>query len=291
MATAMDDKAASRRTALLTGIAGLGAAATSFAPSAQAQTPTESTFDRVIRTKTIRVAFRTGSQPFFTKDLARGGWTGALVELTNSLAKDLDCKVEIVEDATAVTSIIGLQTGRIDLTFGLSPSPQRALTIDFTASLFDHPFGIIARQGFTADTWAKLNDRDVRIAATIGTLEEQAVKSFAPNATLSGFQTRDDLLLATGSGRVDCGVFAALLGLTAAQRNPAAGTFHMISQPRVSLPSCAGVPKDKDGRWRELLNASLLFYKGIGQIELWLLKALEAEGVNRDAIPDGLFPA
>ncbi len=291
MAQIDDGKAASRRTALLAGVTGMGAAATLLAPGARAQTPAESTFDRVTRSKTIRVGFRTGSQPFFTKDLAGGGWTGALVEMTDSLAKDLGCKVEIVEDASAVNSIIGLQTDRIDLTFGLSPSPQRALTIDFTNSLFDHPFGIIARPGFAADTWAKLNDGKVRIAATIGTLEEQAVRSFAPKAALSGFQTRDELLLATGSGRVDCGVFAALLGLTAAQRNPAAGTFHMIGQPRVSLPSCAGVPKDKDGRWRELLNASLLFYKGVGQIELWLLKALEAEGVKRDAIPDGLFPA
>lgn len=250
----------------------------------------ESTYERVLRTKTVRVGLRPGDLPNFAKDLATRQWVGACIDLMNTMATDLGgLRVEWVEEAAAANNIVSLQTGRIDLTFGLAPTPQRALAVDFTNSLFDHPYGIIARPGFNAASWADLDKPGVKLAVNIGTSEEAAAKAFAPKAVLSGFRTRDEVLMALSSGRVDGGVFAALLGLVAVKRNPAAGSFRMISSPRIALPSAIGVPKERDARWRELINACLAYYRGIGRIDLWFVDAMARQGIQREDIPDGIF--
>ena len=61
------------------GIAGLtatGLAATAFIGSARAQPANESTFDRVNRTKVLRIAALPGELPYFHKDIATGEWSG-----------------------------------------------------------------------------------------------------------------------------------------------------------------------------------------------------------------------
>ena len=45
--------------------------------SANAQPANETTFDRVRRTKTLRIAALPGELPYFQKDLASGEWSGA----------------------------------------------------------------------------------------------------------------------------------------------------------------------------------------------------------------------
>jgi polar amino acid transport system substrate-binding protein len=207
----------------------------------------------------------------------------------SDMAGQLAMNVEWVEEAAASNNILSLQTGKIDLTFGLSVTPTRALAIDFTSPLFNHPFGIIGIPGFTAKSWADINKPTVKIAVNIGTSEELAARLFAPKAQISGFKSRDDLLLAVSSKRVDCGVFAALLGMVAAKRNPNAGRFMLLSNPAISLPSCMGVRKERDARWRELVNACVAYYRGTGQIQKWYEDALKLQGINPEDIPDGVF--
>ena len=56
------------------------AAAAGMAGTARADGP-ESTFDRVRRTKVLRIAVFPGSAPYFIKDLATGEWGGACITL------------------------------------------------------------------------------------------------------------------------------------------------------------------------------------------------------------------
>ena len=41
------------------------------------------------------------------------------------------------------------------------------------------------------------------------------------------------------SGRADGVILAFNLGLTAVEKNPARGEFHMLHQPQVQLPTCS----------------------------------------------------
>src|SRR5215472_7780542 len=93
--------------------------------TAQAQPTNESTFDRVRRTKTLRIAALPGELPYFQKDLASGEWSGACIEMAKDIAKVFDAKLEYIE-STYGNSVLDLQSNKIDLAFALNPTPARA---------------------------------------------------------------------------------------------------------------------------------------------------------------------
>lgn len=247
----------------------------------------ENTFDRIQRTKVLRIAALPGELPYFQKDITTGAWSGACIEMATSIAKVFDAKLEYVE-ATYGTSVLDLQSGKVDLAFALNPTPQRALSIGFTHPMIVHPFGCLAKQGFDPKTWDDLNKPEIRVAFDIGSVHEVVAKRFAPKAQLMGFATRDQCILALQSGRVDADVLAALLGLSAVGKNPSLGPYHLLTDPLVALPTCLGIPQEPDTRFEVVLNAWLDFNRGIGQLREWLIDGLAKMGVTREQIPSAL---
>ena len=147
--------------------------------SAQAQSANETTFDRVRRTKTLRIAALPGELPYFQKDLASGEWSGACIEMAKDIAKVFDAQLGYVE-STYGNSVLDLQSNKVDLAFALNPTPQRALSIGFTHPMIVHPFGCIARKGLDPSTWDDINKPEIRIVYDIGSLHETAAKRYAP---------------------------------------------------------------------------------------------------------------
>lgn len=266
-------------------LAAAPALAMPFVGAAQAQSATESVFDRIMRTKTIRVAGLPGELPFFNKDLVSGKWSGACVEMMNDIAKQLGGMAVEYLDSTYGNSVLQVQAGQIDLAFALNATPQRALAIDFTRAVFNHGFGICSKPDFKAKTWSDINKPEVKIAVDLGSSQEAAARRFAPKADITALKTRDEVVLALASGRVQCAVFAALVGLTAMKKNPAIGTFTMLQGPIVSLPSNVGVRKEADRRWRDFLDVWIDFNRGTGQIREWLLGGLTPVGLTIDDVP------
>lgn len=267
--------------------AGAGLLPAALVGSARAQAPGESTLDRIRRTKTLRIAALPGELPYFQKDIATGAWGGACIEMAKSIANVLDAKLEYVE-ATYGTSVLDLQTDKVDLCFALNPTPQRALSIRFTHPMLIHPFGCLAKPGLSPKTWADIDKPDIRVSFDIGSLHETVAKRFAPKAQLMGFATRDQALLALQSGRVDVDILAAMLGLSAVAKNPSLGKWYLLGQPTVALPSALAVQYGPDTRFLDVVNAWLDFNRGIGQLREWLISGLELEGVKREQIPSEL---
>ncbi len=277
------------RRGLAAGTAMLPAAALLSSAHAQGtgQAANESTFDRIPRTKVLRIAALPGELPYFQKDITSGAWSGACIEMATSIAKVFDAKLEYVE-ATYGTSVLDLQSGKVDLAFALNPTPQRALSIGFTHPMIVHPFGCLAKQSFDPKTWDDLNKPEIRVAFDIGSVHEVVAKRFAPKAQLMGFATRDQCILALQSGRVDADILAALLGLSAVGKNPSLGPYHLLTDPLVALPTCLGIPQEPDTRFEVVLNAWLDFNRGIGQLREWLIDGLAKMGVKREQIPSAL---
>ena len=244
----------------------------------------ESTFERVNRTKVLRIAALPGELPYFQKDLASGEWKGAAIEMAKSIAKIWDAKLEYIE-STYGNSVLDLQSNKIDLAFALNPTPQRALTIRFTNPFFIHPYGCLAKKGFDPKTWADLNKPDIRIACDLGSLHEVAARRFAPKAQITAFKTRDEATLAFQSGRTDAFILAAILGLSTVARNPSLGPYHLLTNPLVALPSCLGVRREADTRFQEVINAWIDFNRGVGQVRDYLLAGLALNGVKPDDVP------
>src|SRR5258708_16970678 len=160
------------------GIGAIGIGAASAQPGIQ---PGESTFDRVRRTSVLRIAALPGEQPFFRKDLATGEWHGVGIDMARSIAGALSVKLDHVE-STYSNSVLDLQSNKIDLAFALNPTPQRALAIGFSRAYYRHPFGYVARRGFTARTWEDLNKPDIRVVSLIGSLSDVLLARYAPKA-------------------------------------------------------------------------------------------------------------
>src|ERR1700683_1883028 len=91
-----------------------------LAGEARAQTApaSESTLDRVQRTKTLRIAALPGEAPYFNKDIATGAWSGMCVDMAKDIAGGFDGQVEYLE-STYGNSVLDLQAGKIDLAFSL----------------------------------------------------------------------------------------------------------------------------------------------------------------------------
>jgi polar amino acid transport system substrate-binding protein len=255
--------------------------------SAQAQTANESTFDRVRRTKTLRIAALPGELPYFQKDITSGEWSGACIDMSKDIAKVFDAQVAYVE-STYGNSVLDLQSNKIDLAFALNPTPARALSIGFTHPMIVHPFGCVARKGFDPSTWDDLNKPEIRVVYDIGPLHETAAKRYCPKAQLTGYKTRDDCTLALQSGRADAHILAAILGLSAIGKNPSLGSYHLLNNPLVALPSCLGIQREPDTRFVDVINAWIDFNRGTGQIREWLLDGLAKFGVTREQVPTTL---
>jgi polar amino acid transport system substrate-binding protein len=244
----------------------------------------QSTIDRIKDTKVLRVAALPGEAPYFNKDIATGEWTGMCVEMAKDIAGVFDGKVEYIE-STYGNSVLDLQANKIDLAFSLNPTPKRALVIGFTHAFYLHGFGMVGRKGFKASNWADLNKPDVKIAVDIGSTHELAARRFAPNAQITALKQRDDCILAVQTGRADCVVLAANLGLTAVKKNPGLGEFQILHQPRVQLQTCMGIRMESDRRWQDFLNAWVDYNRGIQQIREWLYAGLAINGVKPEDIP------
>ena len=54
-------------------------------------------------------------------------------------------------------SVLDLQSNKIDIFFGLNPTPKRALVVDFSVPVFNNAFGILCKKDFKPKSGGSLN--------------------------------------------------------------------------------------------------------------------------------------
>jgi polar amino acid transport system substrate-binding protein len=266
------------------------AAAAALAPAsflvspAHAQGTAQSTFDRVNSTKILRIAVVAGGVPYFRKDISTGVWSGAAIEMAKSIADVWSAQVVTVE-STWGNSVLDLQSNKIDIGFGLNPTPQRALSIGFTRPYFVGPYGCISKAGFAPKEWEDLNKPDIRVAVDLGSLHETCARRFTPKAQIIGFKTTDEGLLALQGGRADAQILATSVGLSTVGHNPSLGPYRLLHGPLVALPSAYGIQREPDTRFAEVVNAWIDFNRGIGTVRQQMMDGFAMNGVTPAQIP------
>lgn len=267
------------------GLLALGAApALAQAAATGASTTTgPSNLERILKAKKLRVAGLPGEEPYFSKDIASGAWSGFCIDMARDIAKELDVALEVVE-STWGNSVLDLQAGKVDISFGLNPTPKRALAVDFTRPLFFNTFAIVSRKDFSADTWEALNRPEARVAVDLGSTHELIARRYAPRATITAYKTRDEAILAVQSGRADCFVCTIFLGLTSRKKNPALGAFTLV-KPFVQASVCAAVPYDADRRFRDFVSGWCDFNRSNGQMREWIVAGLAKVNIAPDDVP------
>ena len=270
--------------ALVAGASLIGAAAAT-APAA-AQSANESTFERVKRTKKLRIGAVNGGAPYYHKDLGTGQWKGFYIDICKALAEELESEMEIVE-TTWGNSVLDLQSGKTDVFFGLNPTPKRALVVDFSVPVFNNAFTFITKKGFEKKTWAEMNDPAVRIAVDAGSSHDAVVSRLAPKAQITRLKTADEATAALQTGRVDAQCLVFILSLTVLKKNASLGQF-LLPTPIFSTTSNAGFRREADKTWRDYVSTWIEFNKGLGFIRQAIVSNMELVGVTEADFPPGV---
>jgi polar amino acid transport system substrate-binding protein len=265
----------------------LGATAVTAAlpmPVAAESAPVESTIDRIRRTGTLRISVLPGEAPFFQRDLTTGEWSGAAMEMARSIAAPLGAKLVYVE-GTYASSVLDLETNKVDLAFALQPTPARALAIGFSRPYFMHPFGYVSRPDFQAKTWADINHPEVRVITLIGASLDPVLKRYAPNAQIIGARNGDDAILQMQSGHGDCITYGLIQALGVSAKVPELSRVVLLQEPLVALPSGMGLQQEPDRRFRDYIDSWTDYYTGTRVIGGWIRAGLLAMGVKPETIP------
>lgn len=263
------------------------AAASPLAASAQAQpAPAESTFERVRRTKKMRIGAVAGAAPYYMKDLSGGAWSGFYIEISKALAEELEAELEIVE-TTWGNSVLDLQSGKTDIFFGLNPTPKRALVIDFSVPVFNNAFTMIAKKGLGKKSWDDFNKPEIRIAVDAGSSQDAAATRLCPKAQIQRFKTVDEAAAALMTGRVDCQCIVLMLSATMLKKNAALGEL-VVPTPTFATTSNAGMRREADKTWRDFVNTWIDFNRGLGFVRSVIVKNMESVGVTEADLPPGV---
>ncbi|MBN8941230.1 MAG: transporter substrate-binding domain-containing protein [Rhizobiales bacterium] len=275
---------------MIAAAAGIGTLAVSMAAgagTAAAQAPaTETALDRIRRTKKLRIGAIAGGAPYYHKDIASGQWRGFYIDLSKALAEELEVELEILE-TTWGNSVLDLQSNKLDIFFGLNPTPKRALVVDFSVPVFSNAFSMVTKKGFAPRNWAELNSPDVKIAVDVGSSHDQVVTRLCPKAQISRFKTTDEATIAVQTGRADVQCLVLILALTVLKKNPAIGQF-LLPTPVFATTSNAGFRREADKTWRDYVNTWLEFNRGLGLIRSVIMSNMELVGISESDFPAGI---
>lgn len=230
---------------VLAAVAALGL--TTFAEAA------DSRLKKVLDSGTLRVGTTGDWNPMSLKDPASGGYKGYDIDMMGELAKDLGVKVEFV--ATDWKMLInGVVADKYDITGSASLSVARAKVAGFSDPYFELatvPLTLKKNAGKFTD-WDDINKAGVTVAATLGTTQEQQVKSFFPAATHKIVEAPARDFQEVLAGRAEVHITSNVEAATLVERFPEM-MIVPVKAPRARTPIAMLMPQD-DQVWINYVN-------------------------------------
>ena len=232
---------------------------------------TENVYDRVIRTGTLRCAYTLYSIGLM-KDPNTGQLSGIYHDVIETLAANLNLKVEWGEEVGWGNQIEGLNAGRYDLICSpASLNSGRARAADFSIPLYYSPVHIWARQGdATVSADLKVLDKPaIRISTLDGEQTSVFADQFFPHAqkvSLPQSSPFSDLMLQVTTGRADI-VFAEPLTVQEFLKNNPSSLRQVTPNdaPLLVVPNIILLPRGQfefkemiDNGLREMFNSHLI---------------------------------
>ncbi len=239
-----------------------------------AQAANADALDAITQRGTLRVAVPADYPPFGSvgSDMKPQGYD---IDMAALLAKSMNAKVELVP-VTSANRIPYLQTNKVDLIISsLGKTPDRAKVIDFSAAYAPYFQGVFGPADVNVKAPSDLDGKTV--GATRGALEEIALTTLAPKATIRRFDDNNATIQAFLSGQVQLiaagNVVAAAI---IAKHPPRLPEMKFIIK---DSPCFVGLPKDEP-RLLAKINATIEQAKKDGTLEAmskkWLGQPLPA---------------
>jgi cyclohexadienyl dehydratase len=142
-----------------------------------------SRLQKILDDGVLRVGTTGDWNPMTMKDPATNSYRGFDIDVTTELAKDLGVKVEYV--ATDWKTLVnGITADKYDMTGSASLNMSRAKVAGYSQPYFYLAFvPVVQKKDLEKfSDWADFNKPEVKVAATLGTVQEKMVKDFFPEA-------------------------------------------------------------------------------------------------------------
>jgi cyclohexadienyl dehydratase len=167
----------------------------------------ESTLTKVLQSGKLRVGTTGDWNPMSMKDPASDSYTGFDIDVMTELAKDLGVEVEFVPTEWK-TLVPGIVADKYDISTSASITAQRIRSVGFTDSYYTLGTVPLTRKQDLArfTTWEDINQQGVTVAVTLGTSQEQQVKTLLPKATIRAIEAPARDFQEVLAGRADVSV-------------------------------------------------------------------------------------
>ena len=148
-----------------------------------------SKLDIIKKNGELRVGTTGDWDPMSMKDPATNKYKGFDIDVMNELAKDLGVKVKFVP-AEWKTIVAGITADRYDISTSVTKTPKRAEVAGFTTTYYKYgTVPLVLKKNLKKfSTWNSLNNKNVTIATTLGTSQEEKAKEFFPKSKLKSVE-------------------------------------------------------------------------------------------------------
>lgn len=155
--------------------------------STTTQPHTESAYDRVLRTGTLRCGYADWPPIIFTKDMTTGELSGIAHDITEELGKRLNLKIDWVEDVSWSNIISSLQTRKSDaFCTMLGVTAERGRAITYSRPVFFTPvFPYVRPDDHRFDNdLAVANNPAIRFSSIDGEMSDNIARAHFPRAQI-----------------------------------------------------------------------------------------------------------
>ncbi|MDB5817080.1 MAG: extracellular solute-binding protein family 3 [Rhizobacter sp.] len=265
-------------------LCGLLAVASFCAVGTASAQDAETSLARVQRTKVLRLGVIASAIPYFNKDLATSKWEGFGPDFGESLAKSMGAKVEYVE-TTWGNAVLDLQANKIDVMFGMAPTPARMEVVNFSDTLFENTYTAVCKKGVEVKTWDEVNAPTMKVVVDVGSSHDQLATKILPKADVTRLENSGAATMSLQTGRSDCQILVILLAEPLLAKRASIGTMY-IPTPVYTAPVSIGLRKDTDPGMQKAVNAWLTETRSKGEVRGVILKNMEKlAGVPASAFP------
>ncbi|MFL2883253.1 MAG: transporter substrate-binding domain-containing protein [Pelagibacteraceae bacterium] len=149
----------------------------------------ESRLQTIQKNGELRVGTTGDWDPMSMKDPATNKYKGFDIDVMNELAKDMGVKVKFVPTDWK-TIVSGITANRYDISTSVTKTPKRAEVAGFTTTYYKYgTVPLVLKKNLKKfSTWNSLNNKNVTIATTLGTSQEEKAKEFFPKSKLKSIE-------------------------------------------------------------------------------------------------------
>ena len=150
----------------------------------------ESQLNKILSSGELKVGTTGDWDPMSMKDPATNKYVGFDIDVMRELAKDMNVKVIFVPTEWK-TIVAGITAGRYDISTSVTKTPKRAEVAGFTNSYYKYgTVPLVLKKNLKKySTWESLNNKEVTIATTLGTSQEEKAKEFFPKSKLRSIES------------------------------------------------------------------------------------------------------